>query len=369
MRVLFDNLGFDVVPYGGVSRYLAELIVALRRLKLATTITPFFFTENRHLKDRQFKTIVPLPHSLPWRYKRYYKKINSVTTRVALRAKLGEILHMTYYDLSLLEVASCPTIATVHDMIPELFPTHFPDPAAVHPNKRELSQAASAVICVSHTTKTDLIRLLGIDPAKIFVTYLGIDAKWAAASRPRKGLPERFIMFVGNRAGYKNFIQLSSSMSRLARRYRDLHLLCVGGGGFTPEEKSSFADASLSDRVHQFNATDGELAYCYAKSVAFVFPSLYEGFGIPVLESFVCGCPAILSNRGSLPEVAADAAAYFDPDDVESLDHAIDRVLGDAELRATMVGRGRRRAADFTSEKTALETAVVYRNVLERRRR
>lgn len=367
MRVLFDSLGFDVVPYGGVSRYLAELIANLRQLKLATAITPFFFTENRHLNAQRFGTIVSLPQNMSWRYKRYYKRMNSVTTRVALKLKIGQLLHMTYYNLSLLEVATCPTIATVYDMIPELFPQHFRDPSAIHPNKKELSQGATAVICISHTTRTDLIRLFGIDPVKIFVTYLGIDANWAIASTPRKGLPERFIMFVGNRTGYKNFTQLSGSMSCLARRYRDLHLVCVGGGSFTPQERSSFADAGLSDRVHQFSATDGELAYCYAKSAAFVFPSLYEGFGIPVLESFVCGCPAILSNRGSLPEVAGDAAAYFDPNDLESLDQAIDRVLGDGgELRAKMVHHGRLRAADFSSEKTALETAAVYRNVLER---
>jgi len=366
MRVIFDNFVFDFLQYGGISRYLAELIANLRRLKLATPITPFFFTENRHLNDKKFRTIVPVPRNASWGYKYYHRKVNSITTRVALKLNLGQLLHMTYYDFSLLEVATCPTIATVHDMIPELFSQRFPAIAGVHHNKREVSQGTTAIICVSHTTKRDLIRLFGVDPGKIFVTYLGINPNWAAASTPCKGLPERFILFVGTRHTYKNFIQLLSSMSRLAKRYRDLHLVCVGGGGFTPEERRSLADAGLSDRVHQFNATDGELAYCYAKSAAFVFPSLYEGFGLPVLESFVCGCPAILSNRGSLPEVASDAAAYFDPDDSESLDHTIDRVLGDADLRLTMTGRGRLRAADFTSEKTALETAVVYRNVLER---
>jgi glycosyltransferase involved in cell wall biosynthesis len=326
---------------------------------------PFFFTENRHLSDRKFGTIFPVPANLPWRYKYYSRKINSITTMAALKVKLGHLLHMGHYDLGLLEAATCPTIATVYDMIPELFPQLFLNPSEIHPNKRELSQGATAVICISHTTKTDLIRLFGIDSAKIFVTHLGINANWAAASTPPKGLPERFILFVGIRHPYKNFIQLFGAMSRLASRYRDLHLVCVGGGGFTLEEKSNFANAGLSERMHQFNATDGELAHCYTNSVAFVFPSLYEGFGLPVLESFVCGCPAILSDRGSLPEVAADAAVYFDPDDEESLDHAIDRVLGDAELRGAVVRRGRLRAADFTPEKTALETAAVYRKVLE----
>lgn len=368
MRVLFDSLGFDRVRYGGISRYMAELIANLRKLRLATAITPFFFTQNRHLRDRRFATILPAPQHLPWRYKDHYKRLNSVTTRVALRLKIGQLLHMTYYDLSLLEVTSCPTVTTVYDMIPELLPQYFPDPSAVHPNKMELSQRANAVICVSHTTKMDLMRLCGIDPAKVLVIYLGIDTDWALAATPRKGLPDRFITFVGSRGGYKNFTQLSESMSRLKSLHPDLHLVCAGGGDFTAEERRHLADRGLDNRVHQFNATDGELAYCYARSAAFVFPSLYEGFGIPVLESFASGCPAILSNRGSLPEVGADAAVYFDPDEAESLDDAIERVLRDAELRATMIGRGRLRAADFTSEKTAFATAAVYRNILEQKR-
>ena len=219
MRVLFDNLGFDVVPYGGVSRYLTELIASLRQLKLARAITPFFLTENRHLSDRKFHTIIPVPRNIEWRYKSYYtRRINTATTKAALKLNIGQLLHMGYYNLSLLEVATCPTITTVYDMIPELFPEYFLDPPGIHPNKKELSQRASAVICISHNTRKDLVRLFGIDPAKIFVTHLGIDPNWALASTPRKGLPERFILFVGNRGGYKNFAQLLISMSRSCTR-------------------------------------------------------------------------------------------------------------------------------------------------------
>ena len=168
---------------------------------------------------------------------------------------------------------------------------------------------------------------------------------------------------MGNRTGYKNFDQVIESMGRLSRRYADLHLVCVGGGPFDKREHDQLQIKSLFHRVHQRELSDPELAYCYMKAAAFVFPSLYEGFGFPILESLLSRCPLILSNRSCFPEIAGDAAEYFDPDSSEALDDAIDRVLHDRDHRLKLIERGINRVSNYTWYNTALKTAAVYRKL------
>jgi glycosyltransferase involved in cell wall biosynthesis len=220
------------------------------------------------------------------------------------------------------------------------------------------------VICISHNTKADLVRLNGIAPGKTAVIHLGIDQHWAESARTVAGLPEAFVLFVGKRASYKNFSALLDSMGRLARRYPDIHLICVGGGAFTASEIAAISALSLKYRIQQRDLNDDELAYCYRNARAFVFPSLYEGFGLPILESFVSRCPLILTNRSCFPEIAEDAAEYFDPDVPQSLDRALERVLDDRDYRQALIDRGAKRASNFTRSATAVRTAATYREVL-----
>lgn len=364
MRVLFDSQAFDIQRFGGVSRYFAELIDALRQHKLATPITPFLFTENSHLLKKRRATIWPTPTWLERRNGGYYaKRFNDLATKAALAFQFGNVFHMTFYNVALLKHVRCPLVVTIYDMIPELFPQYFPNPKLVHPHKEEMCQRADAIICISHHTKFDLIRLFGIDPGKISVTHLGISPGWNKRTQSIAGLPDRYILFVGQRGGYKNFSQLVNSVGRLMKTGGDFHLVCIGGGKLTPGEQALVHEVGLSAHVHQMSAMDQQLSYCYSKALAFVFPSLYEGFGLPVLESFSSSCPVILSNRGSFPEVAGNAALYFDPDQPESLDDAIRRLLGDETLRASLIDRGHKRAREFTWEKTAIQSLAVYRGL------
>ena len=121
---------------------------------------------------------------------------------------------------------------------------------------------------------------------------------------------------------------------------------------------------TVQNRVHQLDVTDQELAYCYRKAGAFIFPSLYEGFGIPILESLASGCPAILSNRSCFPEIAEGAAAYFDPDTGGFARQSIIQVLSDKSYRNRLIAMGATRVRNFTWEKVAAETAAIYRTVI-----
>jgi glycosyltransferase involved in cell wall biosynthesis len=147
-------------------------------------------------------------------------------------------------------------------------------------------EKAHAIISASYNTKADLVGLFGTDPAKIFVIHHGIDQQCSHRARVVCHLPERFILYVGNRTRYKNFGQLIESMGRLSQRYADLHLVCAGGGPFDNRERDILQTQSLFQRVHQREFSDPELAYCYTKAAGCAFPSLYEGFGFPILESF-----------------------------------------------------------------------------------
>jgi glycosyltransferase involved in cell wall biosynthesis len=143
-----------------------------------------------------------------------------------------------------------------------------------------------------------------------------------------------------------------------------LNIICAGGPVFNKSEIKLFNDLNLLTRIHRYVVTDEVLAWLYKKALAFVFPSLYEGFGIPVLEAFSCGCAAILSNTSSLTEIGVDAAFYFEPDCEDSIAQAVRKVIYDKELRAELKTRGFRQAENFSWSKTASETEALYKTVV-----
>ena len=176
-------------------------------------------------------------------------------------------------------------------------------------------------------------------------------------------LPKKYLLFVGNRGLYKNFIRFFDAVVPLLQKDHDLVLLCAGGGTFYPHEIKSIEDNNLKSQVVQYRFKDSELHDIYKNAIAFVFPSEYEGFGIPVLESMISGCPAILSNVSSLPEIGGDAAVYFDPYNVEDIRNKVEKVLTDENLRSVMIEKGLRQAEVFTWEKTFEQFIAVAESV------
>ena len=164
-----------------------------------------------------------------------------------------------------------------------------------------------------------------------------------AGSNTGDPLPEKYLLFVGDRSLYKNFYLFAEAVAPLVKTDPGLRLVCVGGRPFSGQENAFFRYHGLDGKVDYQQVNDTTLAGLYRGAIAFVYPSLYEGFGIPVLEAFSCDCPAILSNTSSLPEVGGDAAAYFDPKDASSIRETVCRVVCDRGLREKMIARGRER--------------------------
>jgi glycosyltransferase involved in cell wall biosynthesis len=173
--------------------------------------------------------------------------------------------------------------------------------------------------------------------------------------------PDKYMLFVGGRNHYKNFTFFISSIRRLLIDNRDLKLLCVGGGNFSKDEIELIDNLGLKESVLHTKADDRQLTFLYKNAICFVYPSRYEGFGIPILEAFACDCPITISNASCFPEIAADAAIYFDPYDEKSIIDTIEKVYKDDVLRDMLVSLGRERLKKFSWQQSANKTYNIYR--------
>jgi glycosyltransferase involved in cell wall biosynthesis len=229
----------------------------------------------------------------------------------------------------------------------------------VHAVKR-----ADHVICISEQTRADLVNLIDIDPAKTTVIHLGFSLQ-VSSSEAKRDLHPPFILYVGNRSAYKNFSALLYAYSTRHRLSREFKIIAFGGGAFQNEERLLMQELGIAPgQVRQISGDDHVLADLYRRASLFVYPSKYEGFGIPPLEAMSFGCPVVCSNSGSLPEVVGDAAETFDPTSDEALGVAVERVLNDSMFRERLIRRGHERVRLFSWQRCAEQTADVYGRLL-----
>jgi glycosyltransferase involved in cell wall biosynthesis len=224
---------------------------------------------------------------------------------------------------------------------------------------------ADHIICISKNTKNDLQRIYNIKDSMVSVIYLSGPKEWNKPFKDRSILPAKpYILYVGNRElPYKNFMTLLKAFY-LSKLKADFDLLCFGGGGFLKEELSLFKELKLENVIKYLEGKDEFLQFCYENATAFIYPSLSEGFGIPILEAMAFGCPVIASNVSSIPEVAGDAALLFSPDSPEELGSCICKIINNDALRNEYTEKGKNRCKEFSWDKTALETFNVYRKLI-----
>jgi glycosyltransferase involved in cell wall biosynthesis len=227
-------------------------------------------------------------------------------------------------------------------------------------------ERASHIICISESTKNDLINFFKVDESKISVIHLGLEEQFAHSNYSSlKMCDTNFLLYVGLRGGYKNFNKFIIAFTSSKILVQNFKIICFGGGEFGKEERQFLIEKGLSDKnISQISGDDQDLARLYQKASALVYPSLYEGFGLPPLEAMAYNCPVICSNTSSIPEVVGDAAEMFDPYDVESIQDAIERVVLDNSVRNDLMSRGKERVKLFSWDRCARETLDVYRRVL-----
>lgn len=364
MRILFDHQAFSMQTRGGISRFFAELIHNLRKAKENQVDSVFGYNENIHLQSKSLKNrsfLSSLLFSIQSSFKDKVLKnllphFNKFLSILQLSKNKYDVFIPTYFDPYFLKyLGKTPFILTVYDMIHELMPNEFASTDKTATRKKLLIEKASVIVAISQSTKDDILKLYPNTSAdKIKVIYLAHE-KINLTTESLINLPKEYILFVGKRASYKNFDMFFEAIKNIMIEKKSLHFICVGGGQFNSSEQEKFKSYQLSDRIKQLNVNDIELTHIYKNALFFTFPSLYEGFGIPVLEAMAEGCPVLLGNLSSFPEVAGDAGYYCDVSNKDSIEQAVNELLNDASLRSDLSKKGKLQANKFSWSRNATE--------------
>lgn len=377
MEVVVDGIIYQYQSHGGISRLFSEILP--RMCEIDESLRIMLFTSGR---CRQALPAHPHIHHLPippverfLRPGRLWGPIippaKDLIQRLWVGSAKGGIWHTTYYTMPPLPWDG-PIVITVVDMIYEKFPEYFYNATKFIERKRKCIEQADKVIAISESTKRDILEYFRIPESKVTVTHLAASRFFEESPQAHKnklrepfGLGKPFILYVGLRGGYKNFHTLLKAYS-LWKRRSDFDLICVGGASqWSEDEIEVITQAKLGNSVKLFASTgDEELRAFYSYAYAFVYPSIYEGFGIPPLEAMGCGTPVIVSNTSSILEVVGDAGLYFEPSSKEELLDALDKIMDDASLYKELVRRGLERSKMFSWHETATKTYNIYRDIL-----
>lgn len=369
-NITYDYQVFALQAYGGVSRYFYELCSRLARQTdgdmQPNILAPLHINNYiKNLPSNQLQTLAKVKAFRgSWLA---LQPINQVASTLLNRFTPPDLLHETYYAKQTTTPKKRPIVLTVYDMVHEIFAHTLKSNDSTTKRKRIAVDRADHIICISESTKQDLIRLFGTDEKKISVIHLGFSLNSAAivSEFEQVGIHQRpFILHVGSRAGYKNFSTLLEAYAASAQLQAGYDLVSFGSTPFTGYELLMMQKLGIQDKVCFVSGDDQQLAQYYKVAAVFVYPSLYEGFGIPPLEAMYYGCPVACSNTSSMPEVVGNAAKLFDPTSIESLRIAIEDIVMQVAIKESLTERGHERLKMFSWDKCTLETADIYNKLL-----
>lgn len=351
--------------YGGISRYYANLYEAFNSREDTACRISLLYSENYFVEKinqpQHLKFAKPLFGKSKSRIARWNKRYNSL----ALPLTKCDIFHPTYYDPYYINKVNQPVVITVHDMIYERMPQFFPDSDKIITHKKQVAERADAIICISESTKIDLLSFLSLDESKVHVVHHGLfNVSDDENIHLQNGCYSNYVLFVGERKTYKNFVNFIKGLKNLLLKDASLQVICAGGGPFTDKERELLRSFKISGQCHQVTPDDAQLKQLYRNALAFIFPSIYEGFGLPILESFDAECPVIMSDLEVFHEVGGNAALYFNPESAEDIEDKIATVLGSTEKQSSMKISGKERLNHFSSDLCIDKTVQVYKSLL-----
>jgi glycosyltransferase involved in cell wall biosynthesis len=372
------RVGVDIRPFyeplTGVGWYLHHLLEELVR---RTEVELVLFGETM-TTDTGARLHAPVPGGLPVvtvdlrgvKLTRLSRPAAAAAYAASARAARCDLFFGANYFLPrALSTVATRRVVTIHDLTFRRFP-HLLQEETLQNLNREIARElfrADAAICVSEATRRDLIEFFAIDPRKAVTVHSGLAAMPAPAQRPA-GLPAHYLLFVSTIEPRKDLGTLLTAFETLRDRGEYAgDLVIVGKVGWKSEEvMRRIATSRWRSAIHHLDYVDrNELAGIYAYAQAFIFPSIYEGFGFPLLEAMAQGVPAIASHSSSLPEIGGEAALFFEPGDATHLADCLRRVLQDEVLRRELIERGLTRAGEFQWSRTADETLAVFRRAAE----
>lgn len=364
MTIRYDYQIFCEQPYGGISRYYYELIYRLQQKPGIHIQLDILSADNIFLEQLKGKNFW---NELQFKGKKDLNRLlSNAYDSFAARMQPFDVFHPTYYSkTSLNRTAGKPMVITIHDMIDERF--HQGQTAyenIISLRAKHINQATK-IIAVSENTRNDLIELCGVDPNKIETIYHGnsFNLNMERGTLP-KLIEQPYLLYTGKRYAYKNFGRLVHCLIPIMQANPDLWLVCAGGGAFKNAELNLLKSHQINQRVIYQPIHDNEqLASLYNHAQCLVYPSLYEGFGLPIIEAFACGCPVITSKGSSTGEIAGDAAVLINPNDTEEMSQKISEVLNNEFLQDQLVKLGHNRAHLFNWDKTANQTLKLYQAI------
>ncbi len=357
-HVFFGPEIWQLQDQGGVSRYFGELILNISKIDPRTTA----FLPN---SNNQYMKVIP--HENAYAVEQQNEK-NLIRIADGLRKISDEkkVYHATYFsnlNLKKFENANLSTVLTVFDLISEKY-TKKKILSRPRINRRKRSiRAASHIICISQTTKNDLLEYYNISEDKISVIYLGSNLQSSLLSKPAPAREIPYLLFVGKRSGYKNFDIFLKAFSEIETFRSNFQIIAFGGGEFEMSELQTIKSLGIEKNVIHISGDDEVLSALYKEAFALVYPSLYEGFGLPPIEAMKLGCPVIASNGGSIPEICKEGALYFNPSEKDDLVSKLEEFLTDPVKINQKVISGLIISEGYTWEKTAFETYQVYKNL------
>lgn len=362
LKVFYDHQIFSEQTYGGISRYFKYLIDGVKNTPDIDYKLGVLRSNNYYIRDEEHLFNKALFNPF-FKTQQEVVKRNISYCKHLLKKNDFSIFHPTYFNPYFLKYLKKPMVITVHDMTYEAFPQFFNSDDPLPYYKRLLMEKADKIIAISEKTKMDIIKYTKIKSDKIEVIYHGIDLT-PSVYTPIDNLPEQYILFVGSRWTYKNFHTVALAFKSILTKFPDMKLVLAGGGVLTYGDSEFLLRNDILDKTIQISVTDEQLNTLYKNAICFIYPSLYEGFGLPILEAFKNSCPVILSNASCFPEIAGDAALYFEPESISSLSTAINQIIEDGLLKARLINTSRLKLQEYTLEKCTTKTINLYNELV-----
>lgn len=364
MKIIFDHKIFFLQKYGGISSYYINLIENLNKInKENYIVSPLH--KNIYLKNKDFKfNCGYYVKYIPSKINFFINKYNTFRTNLALKKIKPDIIHETYYEENnSYKKFKGVRFCTVFDMITEKFPKLCFNSKKNSLIKKKTIERSDHIFCISETTKKDLIEIFNVDKKKITVTLLASTIPNEKTINKNKFFSD-CILYVGSRQGYKNFDGLLAAFNISSFLKKNFRIIAFGGEPPSLNEIKNLKKYNMLKNVIFLNDKDFNLNFLYQNVRAFVFPSIYEGFGLPLLEAMSLNCPIISSNGGSLKEVGGDGLIYFDPRNINNMSKSLEDCLASDELINKQILYGKIRLQNFSWKKCAELTLEMYNKMI-----
>lgn len=353
MKILYDHQIF-YQRYGGASKYFVMLLNSLPKDIWSTTTL---------LSCNEYVNAKKLFYTTPFYFKGQAKIFNILNKIYSTHCILNgryDIFHQTDFDTYFIDsLKNKPMVTTFHDVN---FSLHDPHPDLVKKQKKSLERA-DAIITISNNTKNDMLNIFDIDEGKVHVIYHGVEKPVMSDLQYDKIFDFDYILYVGSRSKYKNFNRFIQAFSRIHRIFPNVKVVCTGHP-FKSHELQKFHDLGIYNSMINISANELDMQRLYRDALFFIFPSVYEGFGMPILEAWACNCPVLLSNSSCFPEIAGDAGLYFNPYEIDEIFETMLKFINDSDLRKELLEKGHERIVNYSWEDSAKKHLDVYNSLV-----